>query len=333
MLVVCDYATRYPEAIPLKTIDAEKIAEELVHFFSRVGIPKEILTDQGSNFQSQLLGELYRLLHVEALRTSPYHPQTNGLVERFNKTLKQMLKKAAANEGKDWDKPIPYLLFAYREVPQESTGYSPFELMYGREVRGLMDVLKETWEEDEKTDQNVLSYVLMMRERMESMATHVQTNLAAARQQQKTWYDKNARDRNLKAGDLVLILLPTTTSKLTAQWQGPYEVIKPVGKVNFLIRMHDRRKKLRVFHVNMLREWHSQASTNYLMQEIAEEADEDIPSWNDGKGGKPVVGEHLTGDQRAELKELLAECGDVFGSQPGETTWQSTESRRTTVQL
>ena len=82
VLVVCDYATRYPEAILLKTIDAEKIAEELVHFFSRVGIPKEILTDQGPNFQSQLLGELYRLLHVEALRTSPYHHQTDGLVEQ-----------------------------------------------------------------------------------------------------------------------------------------------------------------------------------------------------------------------------------------------------------
>ena len=87
ILVVCDYATRYPEAILLKSIEAECVAEELVTLFSRMGIPKEILTDQGSNFTSQLLTEVYHLLHVHPMRTTPYHPQTDGLVERFNQTL------------------------------------------------------------------------------------------------------------------------------------------------------------------------------------------------------------------------------------------------------
>jgi transposase InsO family protein len=104
ILVVCDYATRYPEAIPLRTIEAETIAEELMSLFSRVGIPREILTDQGSNFTSRLLQELYKLLHVNSVKTSPYHPKTDGLVERFNQTLKTMLRKAAVDEGKDWDK-------------------------------------------------------------------------------------------------------------------------------------------------------------------------------------------------------------------------------------
>ena len=85
------------------------MAEELVKLFSRVGIPREILTDQGSNFTSKLLAEMYRLLHIKALRTSPYHPQCDGLVERFNKTLKEMLRKTAKEEGKDWDKLLPYL--------------------------------------------------------------------------------------------------------------------------------------------------------------------------------------------------------------------------------
>ena len=101
--------------MPLRTIDAEHVAEELVKMFARVGIPKEILTDQGTNFTSQLLAEIYRLLHVHPIRTTPYHPQTDGLVERFNKTLKALLRKAAVDEGKDWDRMIPYLLFAYRE--------------------------------------------------------------------------------------------------------------------------------------------------------------------------------------------------------------------------
>ena len=131
---MCDYATRYPEAIPVKAVDAEHIAEELVRIFAWVGIPEEILTDQGSNFTLQLLSEIYQLLHVHPIRTSPYHPQTDGLVERFNKTLKTMLRKVVAEDQQDWDKWLPYLLFAYREVPQDSTGFSPFELLYGRAV-------------------------------------------------------------------------------------------------------------------------------------------------------------------------------------------------------
>ena len=136
ILVICDYATRYPEAVALRTIDANAVAEELLTFFSRVGVPEEILTDQGTNFMSQLLSEAYRLLKIKPIRTTPYHPQTDGLVERFNGTLKAMLKKAASEDGRDWDRLLPYLLFAYREVPQASTGFSPFELLYGHNVRG-----------------------------------------------------------------------------------------------------------------------------------------------------------------------------------------------------
>ena len=98
ILVICDYATRYPEAVPLRTCDAEAVAEELVKLFSRVGIPKEILTDQGTNFTSQLLAELYRLLNIHSIRTTPYQPQTDGLVERFYQTLKAMLRRTVTQD-------------------------------------------------------------------------------------------------------------------------------------------------------------------------------------------------------------------------------------------
>ena len=321
VLVMCDYATRWPEAVPLKNIDAERIAEELVHIFSRMGIPQEILTDQGSNFQSKLLGELYNLLHVEALRTSPYHPQTDGLVERFNQTLKQMLKKTASSEGKDWDKLIPYLLFAYREVPQESTGFSPFELLYGREVRGPLDVLKESWESKERSDQNVVAYISMMRDKLDAMASEVHSNLTSAHQQQKVWYDRRARERSFEPGDRVLILLPSSTTKLTAQWQGPYEVIKPVGKVNYLVWLHDRKKKKRVYHVNMLRKWNTPSASNYLVQLSEDDTEEeDIPTWQDEEGGEPTLGAQLENEQKKDIHGLLSEFSDVFRPGPGKTT-------------
>ena len=84
ILVICDYATRYPEAIALPDTTAETVAEHLITLFTRVGIPAEILTDQGANFMSALLKALYKRLNIKSIRTSPYRPQSDGLVERFN---------------------------------------------------------------------------------------------------------------------------------------------------------------------------------------------------------------------------------------------------------
>ena len=205
----------------MKSVDAESVAEEMVKMFARVGLPEEILTDQGSNFTCQLLAEMYRLLHVHSTRTGPYHPQTDGVVERFNQTLKSMLRKVAIQEGKDWDKMIPYVLFAYREVPQSSTGFSPFELLYGREVRGPLDVIKETWVAKSNSNDSVISHILAMRDKMDLMTKVVHDSLEEAQMKQKTWYDRNARDRTLQEGDMVLVQLPTSSHKLSAQWQGP----------------------------------------------------------------------------------------------------------------
>ena len=126
ILTLVDYATRYPEAIPLKTIETERVAEALLDIFSRVGIPQEMLSDMGTQFTSSLMKEVSRLISVKQITTTPYHPMTNGMVERFNGTLKQMLKRMCSDRPKDWDKYINAVLFAYREVPQESLGFSPF---------------------------------------------------------------------------------------------------------------------------------------------------------------------------------------------------------------
>ena len=96
----------------MKGVDGASVVEELLKIFSRVEVQQEILTDQETNFTSQLLVELYNMLHVQPIRTTPFHPQTDGLVERFKK------EKTLVKEGKDWDQLLPYLLFAYREVPQ-----------------------------------------------------------------------------------------------------------------------------------------------------------------------------------------------------------------------
>ena len=136
IVVVYDYATRYPEAIPLKSIDVEM---KLMDLMSRVGISNEILTNQESNFTSKLLKEIYKLLGIRGIKITLYHPQTNGMVERSNRTVKSMLRQCTSDNPKNWDIFLPYLLFVYRDVPQESTGLSAFKLIYGRSVGKPLD--------------------------------------------------------------------------------------------------------------------------------------------------------------------------------------------------
>lgn len=201
ILTICYYPTHYPEAIPIPNTEAITIAKELVSVFARVGIPDEILTDQGSNFMLNLLQEMYLMSNITRLRTSPYQPQTDGLMERFHRTLQFMIRKFAASNQRDWDEHFPYRLFAFREVLQESTGLSPFELLYGRRVRRPLDVLKEAWVGYEVEKENVSVHVLEMRRCLEEMSELVKENVTKAQKKQKNYYDKKSRPQNLKVGD------------------------------------------------------------------------------------------------------------------------------------
>ena len=154
-----------------------------------------------------------------------------------------MLRKAVDDEGKDWDRLLPYLLFAYREVPQASTEFSPFELVYGRRVRGPLDVLRETWTASKRSTDSVVSYVLTIQDRLAKLRGVVRENLESTQDTQKKWYDRHARDRQFAPGDRVLVLLPTSTNKLLASWCGPYSVTRRVSPVTYEVEMTDRRRK------------------------------------------------------------------------------------------
>ena len=177
-----------------------------MQFFSRVGIPREILTDCGTNFTSRLMKELYSLLQVKSIRISPYHPQTDG---RVNGTMKSMLRKVVQKFDKQWDKALPYLMFAYRE---ESTGFSPFELLYGRQVRGPLDILRETLEQKMSAPESVISYISKIHNRLGSMHDIGHQKEAASKREMKKWYDKTARARSFEVNEPVLVLLPSESN-------------------------------------------------------------------------------------------------------------------------
>ncbi len=320
ILVICDYATKYPEAFPLRNIKARQVANCLVQLFSRVGIPREVLTDQGTNFMSLLLKRVYQLLGIRAIKTTPYHPQTDGLVERFNQTLKSMLRKFVSKSGSDWDQWLPYLLFAYREVPQASTGFSPFELLYGQQVRGPLDLLKEQWEGPKDGTCSVVQYVIQMRERLEEMTSLAQENIKKAQQTQKVWYDKKARERSFEPGQRVLLLLPTSENKLLAKWHGPYKVVRKTGSVTYEISMPERGKKKQTFHINLLKEFHSRPESEaaqLCVRVVREEGEPTEQYFPTSCTQQAVDVFHLEQPQRDQVKQLLDP--ELFQEKPGRT--------------
>ena len=137
-----------------------------------------------------------------------------------------MLRRLCSDQPRQWHRFINPLLFADRESPQESTGFSPFELLYGRTVRGPIQILKELWTEEVDIPEVTTSYqyVLELRERLDTTIKMAQEELRKKQVRNKRLYDRKAKKRVFLVGDNVLMLLPTDNSKRLMQWRGPYTV-------------------------------------------------------------------------------------------------------------
>ena len=252
LTMMCN-ATRYPEAVPLRSINAEKITEALTTFFTRYGLPKSVQTDQGTNFTSKLFQQVLDRLKIQHRMSTSYHPESQGALERFHQTLKTMLKTYCNDHQKDWDKGVPFVLFAAREAVQESLGFSPFELVFGHTVRGPLKLLQEAWTNAETKTSGLLDYVDKFKNRLFNSFVFVRNNLQQAQRNMKTWYDKKSRVRRFAPGEKVLLFLPTPGQPLAAKYFGPYEVDSQVSEVNYVIKTPNRRKEKRLVHVNMIK--------------------------------------------------------------------------------
>jgi hypothetical protein len=251
ILTLIDFATGFPEALPLKEIDSISVAEALMVIFSRVGIPREILSDRGRQFVSQLMGELHKLLGVKPLFTTPYHPSGNGRVERFHATLKASLRKLCSDKPREWHRYLVPTLFAMREIPSDRTGFSAFELLYGRTVRGPLSVLRDLWEDTTMRDdvRSSFQYVIELKDKLEECAKIAAQNAEISSSKFKSYFDLKSQDRKFSPGEEVLVLLPDNQNKLLMSWSGPYTVLECRNKVNYLI---DEGGKQRLLHANLL---------------------------------------------------------------------------------
>ncbi|XP_076460112.1 uncharacterized protein LOC143293089 [Babylonia areolata] len=332
ILTMVDYATRYPEAVPLKDITSESVAEALFNMWTRTGIPSEVLTDRGTQFTSQVMQEVYRLLSVRGLTTTPYHAQCNGLVERFNATLKTMLRRLSHERPRAWDRWIPALLFAYREVPQESTGYSPFELLYGRTVRGPMQILREHWLHPERSEvQTAAEYVVDLRNKIAESCTLAQQNLEKAARRYKRHFDAKAKRREFAEGSRVLLLRPSKHNKLELEWQGPYTVLRRVGLADYCVRVGTKEK---LYHANLLKQYVERIPQMSLAIAVVDDGEiweetrtveRDIPliPLEASEGPEDVVVDPTNPSLKEAVLKLVREFGDVLTDLPGRTNLET----------
>nr|XP_025046797.1 uncharacterized protein LOC112547827 [Pelodiscus sinensis] len=285
--------------------------EDRIVVLDRVGIPKEILTDQGPPFVSKLVKDLRTLLHIQALRTSVCHPQTDGLIEWFNRTLKNMLQEVVNRDSKDWDTLLPFLRFAVREVPQASTGFFLVELLYGSNPQGILDLAEEVWEEQPNPRKSIIDHVLQRRDRTARVTPVVREHLEKAQEVQQAYYNCQATPRKFQVGDWVTVLVPTAESKRLARWQGPYEVIQAAGKVDDKVRQPDKRKPEQICHLNLLKPWQDRE-----VQLVALGA----PPQEENSQRQLGISPELTLDQRAEVTDMIERNHDVCSAEPGKTT-------------
>ena len=190
--------TRFPEAIPLRNIKARTVSSALVKFFTLFGLPKEVQSVQGSNFMSGIFQQVMYELGVRQIKSSAYHPESQGALERFHASLKTMIRAYVEQHEKGWDVRLPLLMFAARDSVQESLGFSPFDLVFGHHVRCPLKLLKDLWlNDDDSVKVNLLDYVSKFGTRLHEAGEIANKNLGNSQQKTKMYYDRNVKARDL----------------------------------------------------------------------------------------------------------------------------------------
>uniref|UniRef100_A0A8C5D0D1 Integrase catalytic domain-containing protein n=1 Tax=Gouania willdenowi TaxID=441366 RepID=A0A8C5D0D1_GOUWI len=252
VLVVTDVFSKYTLAFPTRDQTASTVAQVLsVEWFSKFGAPVRIHSDQGRNFESTLIKQLCKLYGIEKSRTTPYHPAGNGQCERFNRTLHDLLRTLPTSRKRDWHSCLPQVLYAYNTTPHQSTGESPFFLMFGREARLPVDFLLGRVQDP--VGGTVRDWVQEHQTRLLLAFDSVRDRLKVAAERRKKNHDQGVRLEPLVEGQLVLLRNYGRKGrcKIQDKWgsvqhrvvkappgEGPVYAVAPVNEPTEVKRVH-----------------------------------------------------------------------------------------------
>ena len=312
LTAVC-MGSKWPEAIPLKAETAKAVAHGLMEIFARTGIPLQLLSDQGSQFLGSLVTQLCRDLRIDQIKTAPYHPECNGVVERMHGTLVPMLTKAH-QLGLDWVEQLPFALFALRSAPNRDTAFSPYQLVYGHRVRTPLDILYEGWAEVEFGELETEEWSDWLVERLAVWHELVRERGKKASGDRKSQYDKTTVRRSLEVGDQVLCRIPGVSKKLKEAWHGPYKVEARKSRVDYLVNLGKGKGRIKTLHINNLKRYYPRVEEILRVALVAEDwADDDAV-------GTTLKGAFEGFDEEAVVSELRGDFPEVFSDLPGKAT-------------
>ncbi|HBK71150.1 MAG TPA: hypothetical protein DDZ39_05755 [Flavobacteriaceae bacterium] len=273
ILVFSDYFTKWPEAKALPDQKAQTIAKVFIEdIIFKYGAPSKLITDQGTNFLSEVMSEVNEFFKIDKHTTSAYHPQSDGLVERFNRTLEQMLSAYTNERQTDWDEYIAPCLFAYRNTVHESTKQTPFFLMFLREPKLPIDL---TLVETKTCYMDEYNYVQDMKEKLKDVWTTAKLNMNFYQESYKEYYDRHISTPSFMVGDFVLLHTPLhekgLTNKLYKPYDGPYKVIEVTPQNLKIQNTKKRQAKIMIVHKNRCRKFH--ASDRYPLRNLIKDSD------------------------------------------------------------
>lgn len=250
ILTFQDDLTKFTIAIPIPNQESLTVATNFVtKIVCLYGIPKSVLTDQGTNFLSQIFKDVCKILKISKLQTNSFHPMSIGALERHHKFLGEYLRNFTDNDQQNWDEWIPYCMFAYNTTPHTATKFSRYELLFGFKPEIPSSIQREP-----EFRYNYDNYVDELKARLQHSYQSARENILRNKEKYKYYYDKNLNDKEFEVGNLVLLSNESVpkgkSKKLTPLWKGPYEVTKvtkancEIKYTNKLLKVHKNRLKL-----------------------------------------------------------------------------------------
>ena len=255
ILVLVDQFTKWVECFPLPEQTAEEVARITVtEFFLRLGLPLQIHTDQGKQFEGKLFQSLCELMEVAKTRTTPYHPCSNGQVERVNRTILQSIRCYISGVEKNWDKYLPFISAAIRCTENKTTGFTPNLMMLGREIRTPLEVVGLASQKPKEQEPH--KYVIELLEKLQKVHDIARRNIGAHLVKQKRTHDVKLFENQYQKGDLVFKLDSSAKAgrcrKLRPIYSGPLVVTRVLSPVTYEV---EGRKRKEVLHHDRLRKY------------------------------------------------------------------------------